>query len=59
MAKYLLTDRAIRTAHPEEKEYLLADGYGLFLRVRPSDNKDWLLIYSFGQARRKLGLGSL
>lgn len=59
MAKDLLSDREVRTARPEDKEYLLSDGAGLHLRVRPSGAKDWVFIYTFGGKRRKLGLGSL
>lgn len=59
MANEILTDRAIKNAKPRDKEYLLADGSGLFLRIRPDDSKSWLMIYTFGGKRRKLGLGSL
>lgn len=59
MAKNVLTDRAIRNAKGEDKEYLMADGSGLFLRVRPTGAKDWLMVYTFAGKRRKLGLGSL
>lgn len=58
MAKNLLTSRKVVTAKPADKEYLLADGEGLFLRVRPNDAKDWLFVYTFAGKRRKLGLGS-
>jgi hypothetical protein len=37
---------------------LLADGDGLFLRVRPSGAKDWLFIFTFNGKRLKMGLGS-
>lgn len=59
MALHELSDKAVRNAKPAEREYLLADGGGLFLRVRPTGAKDWLLVYSFAGSRRKLGLGSL
>ena len=59
MAKYLINDLKVQRSKPEEKEYLLADGAGLFLRVRPNGAKDWLLIYTFAGKRRKFGLGSL
>lgn len=58
MAKNLLSDKAVGNAKPKEREYLLADGEGLFLRVRPTGAKDWLVVYSFAGKRRKLGLGS-
>lgn len=59
MSKYHLKQTIIENAKPEAKEYLLADGNGLFLRVRPQGEKDWLLLYSFAKNRCKLGLGSL
>ena len=59
MAKDILSDREVRQAKPTEKEYLLSDGCGLHLRVRPNGAKDWLFVYTFSGKRRKLGLGSL
>lgn len=59
MAKDILTDREVRLAKPRAKEYLLSDGSGLHLRVRPNGAKDWLFVYTFGGKRRKMGLGSL
>jgi integrase len=58
MATDLLNDRQIRLAKPTDKEYLLSDGQGLFLRIRPTGAKDWLFVYTFAGKRRKLGLGS-
>lgn len=54
-----LNDRQIRLTKVRESEYLLSDGQGLFLRVRPKGGKDWLFIYSFSGKRRKMGMGSL
>ncbi len=59
MAKDILTDREVRLAKPTAKEYLLSDGSGLHLRVRPNGAKDWLFVYTFSEKRRKMGLGSL
>ena len=59
MATNLLNDRKIKLTKPADKEFLLADGRGLYLRVRPNDAKDWLFIYTFAGKRRKMGLGSL
>ena len=59
MAKDILTDREVRLAKPTAKEYLLSDGSGLHLRVRPNGAKDWLFVYTFSGKRRKMGLGSL
>lgn len=58
MASDLLGYQQIRSAKPTNKEYLLSDGNGLFLRIRPSGAKDWLFIYTFDAKRRKMGLGS-
>lgn len=58
MSTNLLNDRQYRVAKPKDKEYLLSDGEGLFLRVRPNGAKDWLFVYTFSGKRRKLGLGS-
>lgn len=58
MAKAVLSDVKCRTAKPTAKEYLMADGAGLYLRVRPSGAKDWLFVYTFNCKRLKLGLGS-
>lgn len=61
-SRYILTNRLrpidIQRAQPKEREYLLGDGGGLFLRIRPNGGKDWVFIYTFGGKRLKLGLGS-
>lgn len=54
-----LTDRQCTLAEPSEREYLLGDGHGLSLRVRPNGRKDWVWRYSDDAGiRRKLGLGA-
>ncbi|MES2663041.1 MAG: integrase arm-type DNA-binding domain-containing protein [Pseudomonadota bacterium] len=58
MPTNLLSDRKIKVVKSEDKEFLLSDGRGLFLRVRPTGAKDWLFIYTFDSKRRKMGLGS-
>ncbi len=58
LSKYILTQLEINRAEPKTQEYLLGDGSGLFLRVRPASEKDWLFKYTFGGKRCKLGLGS-
>ncbi|MGB1848219.1 MAG: integrase arm-type DNA-binding domain-containing protein, partial [Pseudohongiellaceae bacterium] len=40
-----LTDTQIRNAKPKSKEYNLADGQGLYLRVKPSGSKEWVFNY--------------
>lgn len=58
MAANILTDRGVRSAKPKDKEYFLADGSGLYLRVRPTGAKLWLLRYTnlIGkQSKKSLG----
>jgi integrase len=57
MAKNLLYDKTFESSKPKDKEYLLADGEGLFLRVRPTSAKDWFFIYTHSSKRNKLALG--
>lgn len=51
-----LNELAIKAARSSEKEYLLADGGGLFLRVRPS-GKAWIYRYKQAGRQTKLSLG--
>ena len=51
-----LNELAIKAAKPSEKEYLLADGEGLYLRVRPS-GKVWIYRYKQAGRQTKLSLG--
>jgi hypothetical protein len=46
-------------SRPREKEYSLADGSGLFLRVHPNGTRSWLFNYfkPFTRARSNIGLG--
>jgi len=55
-----LTNTEVKQAKPREKEYNLADGNGLYLRVKPNASKLWLFNYSrpFTKKRANLGLGS-
>jgi hypothetical protein len=54
-----LTITEVKQAKPREKEYNLADGNGLYLRVKPNAAKLRLFNYSrpFTQKRANLGLG--
>lgn len=54
-----LTDTEIRQAKPRDKEYNLADGNGLMLRVKPNGSKLWLFNYlkPFSRRRANLSLG--
>lgn len=55
-----LTDTEIRQAKPRDKEYNLADGQNLYLRVRTTGSKVWILNYYRPGTRQRanLGLGS-
>jgi hypothetical protein len=51
-----LTDLQIKNAESREKEYFLADGDGLYLRIRQT-RKVWLYRYKRDGKEIKLGLG--
>jgi len=55
-----LNDTQLRTAKPSAKEYALYDSGGLYLRIKPSGSKDWMLRYKQPHTakRIKLSLGS-
>lgn len=54
-----LNNTEIKRAKARDKEYNLADGDGLLLRIKPSGSKLWLLNYSrpFTKKRANIGLG--
>jgi integrase len=52
-----LTDLKIRTAAASGKEVLIADGDGLYLRIR-SSSRTWVYRYKQDSVQVKLGLGS-
>ena len=55
-----LSDTQVRQAKPKAKEYNLADGKGLYLRVKPTGSKLWLFNYyrPFSKQRANLSLGT-
>ncbi|MFT6164481.1 MAG: integrase [Zhongshania aliphaticivorans] len=55
-----LTSTEIKLAKPKDKEYNLADGRGLYLRVKPNGSKLWLFNYTrpIAKKRANLGLGN-
>ena len=55
-----LTDKQIKQAKPKEKEYNLADGNGLMLRIKPNGSKLWLFNYTrpYVDKRTNLGFGT-
>lgn len=52
-----LTDIAIRSAKPTEKQYKLTDGEGMHLLVRPNGSKLWQLKYRFAKQEKLLSIG--
>ena len=55
-----LSDTEIKRAKPKDKEYNLADGKGLYLRVKPIGSKLWLFNYTrpITKKRANIGLGN-
>jgi integrase len=55
-----LSDTQVRQAKPKAKEYNLADGKGLYLRVKPAGSKLWLFNYykPITKKRANISLGS-
>lgn len=55
-----LNDTQLRTTKPSAKEYALYDNGGLYLRIKPTGSKDWMLRYKqpHTDKRIKLSLGS-
>jgi integrase len=43
-----LTDIKVRSAKPQEKEYTLVDGDGMFLLIHPNGSKYWRFRFRFG-----------
>ncbi len=56
-----LSPQDISSAKPEEKEYNLADGGGLMLRVKPNGTKHWIFNYlkPYTKKRTNISLGLL
>lgn len=52
-----LNELQIKAAQPRDKEYLLSDGEGLYLRIRPQ-GKVWIYRYKQAGQQAKLSLGS-
>lgn len=51
-----LTDTEVKQAKSKEKEYSLADGKGLYLRVKPSGTKFWLFNYSKPHTKKRTNI---
>jgi integrase len=54
---HALSDSKIRHAKPADKEYTLADGQGLSVRVQTNGSKLWLYRYRFGGKRKTMSFG--
>ncbi len=53
-----LTDAAIKKLKPEDKQYKLSDGGGLYLLVHPSGGKYWRLAYRINDKQKTLSVGT-
>ena len=51
-----LNDTQLRQAKPKDKEYNLADGGGLMLRVKPSGTKLWIFNYSRPYTKKRANI---
>jgi integrase len=52
-----LNDTQVKTAKPKDKEYNLADGRGLALRVKPTGTKTWIFNYQHPITKKRNNLG--
>lgn len=46
----------IKNAKPKEKDYLLSDGYNLYLLIKPNASKLWKFIYQSPETGKQLKL---
>ena len=53
-----LTDIQIRNSKPQEKQYKLAAGLGLYLIIAPNGGKWWRVRYRFGGKQKELSVGT-
>jgi integrase len=53
-----LTDKVILNAKPSDKEYLLCDGGGLYLRVKPNGKRLWRGYFQIQAKRLRMHLGA-
>ncbi|HAO9083766.1 TPA: integrase arm-type DNA-binding domain-containing protein [Escherichia coli] len=52
-----LTDTKLRSAKPQEKEYTLVDGDGMFLLIHPNGSKYWRFRFRFGGKQHLMAFG--
>lgn len=53
-----LSDVAIRKSQPQEKQYKMTDGEGLYLLITPAGGKYWRLDYRFDGKRKTYAIGT-
>ena len=41
----MLTELNVRNAKPRDKDYMIRDEHGLYLRIDPTGNKYWIFRY--------------
>ena len=51
-----LTNTEVKQAKPRQKEYNLADGNGLALRIKPNGSKYWIFNYSRPHTKRRANI---
>ncbi len=56
--KRSLTDRAVKSLKPKDKQYKKADGGGLYLLIKPNASKLWRYDFSYLSKRYTLSIGS-
>ena len=58
MAEKLNKDAVYKAAKPEEKDYFINDGGGLYLWVKSGGSNLWQFVYTFEGKRKRLALGA-
>ncbi len=53
-----ITDIQIKNAKPQDKQYKLAAGLGLYLIIAPNGGKWWRVRYRFGGKQKELSVGT-
>ena len=56
--KDLLTDTTIKSAKPKDKDYLIADGGGLYLNIKAIGSKVWTIRYTINGKAKKTTFGN-
>ena len=52
-----LTNTEVKQAKPKDKEYNLADGGGLALRIKPNGSKYWIFNYTRPYTKKRANIG--